>query len=398
MQKKFLVYGLAVPMAIAIACGGDSKAPVSPSDTIQATADAAADGSTLKATPPTPYAPADGIRLETRKPELVITDAAGKFVAATFSYRFQLIGPTGADVENVVEKGGSGTGGVGRTVHQVTKELTTDTAYRWRARAETDAGVGPWSAYRSFLTPISPGSLPSYQTTNELWDNLSDGKTIGRAVNMDFVPGKGARTIGNQSYIRYALQSTLSVGEFSFYVDNLNPLSAGDKTKVMSMMEGDSDITTNDYRFTVEKRGVTYPSPGQVRIRIITGEPTEGRIFDSIPEVPDWVKGKTYFVKLTWGNGRVRFVATEAEPVTGKLIAAPTADIDFGYDFTYKPVPHIAFIGAPTGRGGPQDASVSNMTARWVFIGGPGTKRPGTFAGSGFEVGLQAPGSDGPGF
>ncbi len=29
----------------------------------------------------------------------------------------------------------------------------------------------------------------------------------------------------------------------------------GNKTKVMAMTEGDSDITTNDRRFTIEKRG-----------------------------------------------------------------------------------------------------------------------------------------------
>ena len=48
--------------------------------------------------------------------------------------------------------------------------------------------------------------------------------------------------------------------------------SPGDKTKIMSMQEGGGDITTNDYRFTVEKRGRATTTPGAVTFRIINGD------------------------------------------------------------------------------------------------------------------------------
>jgi hypothetical protein len=58
------------------------------------------------------------------------------------------------------------------------------------------------------------------------------------------------------------------------------------------------------------------------------------------------------------------------------------AEVNMGYGtYTYKPVPHTAWVGAPVGRGGSQDASVANMTVKWLWIGAAGTTRPG-FAGA----------------
>jgi hypothetical protein len=74
----------------------------------------------------------------------------------------------------------------------------------------------------------------------------------------------------------------------------------GNKTKVMAMTEGDSDITTNDRRFTIEKRG--NPA-GTVAWRIRTSNDqidTQGaervvRHFDP---------SHTYFWKAVWGGNR----------------------------------------------------------------------------------------------
>jgi hypothetical protein len=33
-------------------------------------------------------------------------------------------------------------------------------------------------------------------------------------------------------------------------------------------------------------------------------------------------------------------------------------------------------VGAPVGRAGPSDASVPNMTVKWLWIGATGTPRP----------------------
>jgi hypothetical protein len=89
------------------------------------------------------------------------------------------------------------------------------------------------------------------------------------------------------------------------------------------------------------------------------------------------VKNVWYFVRLTWGASRARLQIFNADGTTGTL-GSSVLDYDMGYgSYTYKPVPHTAWIGAPVGRAGPQDASVSNMTVKWVWIGAAGTTRPG---------------------
>jgi len=375
-KKKWFLYGLAAVMAVAMACGGDTKTPpASPTIAADSTTDAAsADGSTWKITAPTLSSPASGSTVDVLTPNLVITNATSKFVAQSIpTYRFVVLSAAGATVYD------SGLVGAGAalTGHRVPAEtLKAETTYSWKVRGETNsATIGPWSSTFTFTTP--KGLQEGFQTPTTLWDPLTNQKSFGTAANMEFTKDVGARTVSNESNIRYDLLQTINAGEFSFFVYNLNPLSVGDKTKLMSMQEGTSDITTNDYRFTVEKRGGSYVAPGQVRIRIIAGDAEDhGRIFDSAPLQPPLVKAVWYFVRLTWGSSRARLQIFNADGTTGAL-GSSVLDYDMGYgSYTYKPVPHTAWIGAPVGRAGSQDASVPNMTVKWVWIGASGTKRP----------------------
>jgi hypothetical protein len=255
-----------------------------------------------------------------------------------------------------------------------TDKLKQETVYRWRARGENGSAFGPWSGYFTFTTPKAGG----YQTATTLWDPLTDGKSIGQAVNMEFTVGKGARTISFESFIQYPLRQTLTQGEMSFYVDNFNPLAAGQKTKFASMSSDAPDVTTDPWRFTLEKRGASYPSAGQVRWRIITGNATSA-VYDGGPWQPVFDKTKTHFIKFTWGSGRVTLLIAEADPTTGALGTVRLA-VSAGYGGTYRPSPHMAFIGAEAGRGGVEDASVPNMTVRNVWISDGATPRPGMSA------------------
>lgn len=378
MRNKWFLYGLAAVMAVAAACGGDTKTPVSPSATTELSGSAAADGSTLKATAPAPYLPADSTLVDTKTPSIIVNDSTGKYAApaSPFTYRFQVATAAGIVVEEAVEPAGAGAGGVNRTVHTVTAaaNLAVDTAYKWRARAESSGAVGPWSNYFTFTTPKAASSLGAYQTATELWDPLTDGKTIGRPNNMEFTVGKGARTIDFYSFIQYPLRQTLTQGEMSFYVDNFNPLAAGGKTKFASMSSDAADVTTDPWRFTLEKRGASYPTPGQVRWRIITGNATSA-VNDGGSWQPVLDKTKTHFIKFTWGSGRVTLLIAEADPVTGAL-GTVRLNVSVGYAGTYRPNPHMAYIGAEAGRGGPEDASVPNMTVRYVWISDGNTARP----------------------
>jgi hypothetical protein len=377
MQKKWILYGFAALTAAAIACGGDTKTPASPTPgTSSDSAAAAADGSTLKATAPVPYSPADGTKLTSIPPSLIINDSTGKFAPppAPYSYRFQLTNAAGAVVDEAVEKAGAGAGGAGRTVHAVpsTVKFDSEATYKWRARAELSSSVGPWSTYASFTTPKAGGD--GYQTATTLWDPLTNGRSIGRPNNMEFTVGKGARTIDFSSFIQYPLQQTLTGGEMSFYVDNFNPLAAGGKTKFASMSSDAADVTTDPWRFTLEKRRTSYITPGQVRWRIITGNNTSA-VYDGGPWVPVLDKTKTHFIKITWGANRVSLLIAEADPSTGAT-GTVRLNVSASYGGTYRPSPHMAYIGAEAGRAGLEDASVPNMTVRYVWISDGNTPRP----------------------
>jgi hypothetical protein len=371
MQKKWLLFGFAVFAAVAIACGDDAKTPASPTPAASSdTSAAAADGSTLKISAPTLSAPANNSTTDNLTPNLVIQNATAKYVPATTpTYQFQVVDSANA---TVYDSGAIGAG-ASLTGHRVPAEkLKAEQTYRWRARGTNGSAVGPWSAYFTFVTPKGASEV-GYQTATTLWDPLNNSKSIGNAVSMEF-SSKGARTIGFTSYIQYRLLQTLSSGEMSFYVDNFNPLAAGTKTKFASMSSDAADVTTDPWRFTLEKRGVSYPSPGQVRWRIITGH-AEDAVFDGGPFQPVLDKSKTHFIRFTWGGGRVTLLIAEADVTTGAL-GTVRLNGSAGYGGTYRPSPHVAYIGAEVGRGGAEDASVPNMTVRYVWISDGKTPRP----------------------
>lgn len=371
MQKKWFLYGFAAVAAIAVACGGDTKTPASPTPTTGSdSAAAAADGSTLKISAPVLSSPTNGSTIDSLTPNLVLQNASGKYVAQTVPY-YQFVVLSGTTT--VYDSGLVGTG-TGLTGHRIASgALKAETAYTWKARGAASASAaGPWSATFAFTTPKSGGD--GYQTATTLWDPLTNGKSIGRPTNMEFTVGKGARTIDFSSFIQYPLQQTLTGGEMSFYVDNFNPLAAGGKTKFASMSSDAADVTTDPWRFTLEKRGASYPSPGQVRWRIITGSATSA-VNDGGPWQPVLDKTKTHFIKINWGSGRVSLIIAEADATTGAL-GTVRLNVSAGYTGTYRPSPHMAYIGVEPGRAGLEDATVPNMTVRYVWISDGNTPRP----------------------
>src|SRR5690606_5996909 len=174
-----------------------------------------------------------------------------------------------------------------------------------------------------------------------------------------FLPGVGARLENFTSNIEYVLPQTIREGEFSMLVTNTPANTEGGKTKIMSMREGRSDITTNDRRFTIEKRG---DPPGIIAFRIITRnsqEETQGRERVS----RDFKANQTYLWRATFRGGRFQLEIFEGG-ANGQRIYS------FGknYEGFYDPDPHLAYVGAPVGRGGPVDASVPGMVARQVWL------------------------------
>src|SRR4051794_23976087 len=88
-QKRFVLCSAAAVLAIAVACSKSSSTPVSPTAAQEGSGDAAADGSTLKATTPTPISPINGAQPDSLT--LTTNKAEGKFdKTIPLSYQFQI--------------------------------------------------------------------------------------------------------------------------------------------------------------------------------------------------------------------------------------------------------------------------------------------------------------------
>jgi hypothetical protein len=256
-------------------------------------------------------------------------------------------------------------GGDGKTQFEMPGDLQPTTRFYWRARARQGSTDGPWSAAATFRTKIE-----GYNRPGELYDPLTAGTTIGAVVNsVTLTPGRGATINANDAHIRYQLPQVVTAGEFSMEVDGIQNFTPGDKTKIMSMYDGNGDITTSDYRMTVEKRDA-----GIIAWRFIAGEAdnhhsqieTIGAERTSINFNP----GQTYLWRASWGG------FFRVEIFNGSTTADRIYEFGKPYQGTYDPTPHVAYVGSPIGRGGPGDASVVGATWRNVYLGSAGRPRP----------------------
>lgn len=160
---------LATACALAVtlaACNGSPSAP-STSGAAGGATEAGPNGETLKAQAPALTSPANDLRLDTRKPTLVINNVAGKFVGGTFQYEFEILTDSNVRVDGATLSSGAG----GTTSWVYATDLERDTPYRWRARARMGNSVGPWSATRRFITVFekrapdpAPGTRLAYPT------------------------------------------------------------------------------------------------------------------------------------------------------------------------------------------------------------------------------------------
>ncbi len=135
-------------LVVVTACATSEPAmPVAPS----ADTNAAADGSTLKATAPAPQSPTGDVQLEDTPVTLVASTSSTQFASnIPLRYRFELRDSNG----NVLQ-----TSNLRNTpTWEVPGELGVAVRYTWRVRTEFENGLGPWSTIASFITPIKPPS------------------------------------------------------------------------------------------------------------------------------------------------------------------------------------------------------------------------------------------------
>jgi hypothetical protein len=327
--------------------------PTNPSaSTLASGAGAAADGVTLKVNAPALSSPVGGTRLTEAQVTLTFQPATAKYVTGeAFTYRVQLLDAASALLE---EKTG------GATSYKMASQFNPDTLYRWRVRAETQGMAGPWSTTETFRSMLKPSG---YIKGTEIYDPLDDGKTVGTVIGpATWLPGQGIRLDSSTSWIVYTLPQPLVAGEISALMTNLDTSGGEVKYKVLAMGEGDSDMTTNDRRFTIEKR-----SNGVVAWRIITSDDQVDTVGAERVGVP-FHENLWYYWKATWGG------AFNLEIREGGISGGIVYNFGKGYSGVYDPNPHNVYIGCPySPRSGPQTSP--GMVVRQVWVSS--SPRPG---------------------
>jgi hypothetical protein len=358
-RSQLIASSAVIVLALGVACSRQSSSPTSPSAQAPGSggAPAAADGSTLKVTAPTPISPVNNQQV-TDTPTLTAGVSTLKFAVGSLQYRFQLFSDTGALAQD--------SGVVAGPAFRPTVTLDLKKRYTWRARAEYQGAFGPWSAAASFVSAEG-----GYLRGNEAFDPLYNGTTVGERVGQTtFVAGKGIRLDSNSSFVRYLIPVTITSGEFSMEVEGLRANAPGDKSKVFGMQAGTDDYITNPYRVDVQYRGSSGFPANSITFRALYGstdgldvryEPsTETRMTSVFALNP----ATTYYWKATWGS---EFRVTVKEGgINGRTIYDVGVRSPRG---TYNPVPMYAFIGTPTGRSGAESASIPGTIYRNVYIG-----------------------------
>lgn len=357
MQHRTLVACAAAAIVTAtLACSDDSTTPVSPSSSQPGASAAGPDGSTLKATAPTPQSPTNN-----QQPDalvLVASKSQPTFASATavvYSYEFEIKNSGGS---TVCSSGAVGAGSGANVSYTPTCTLEFDQPYTWRVRAVSGGAFGPWSAAASFRAPAG-----GYIRGNEVFDPLTIGRTVGDISGpIEFIQGTGIRLVGHDSFVTYRLPQNLQQGEFSMMVLNADEGNPGDKSKIFAMQEGPdiNDLTTDDYRFTAELRGRNYGAPGSVTYRIIAGD---GVSRDGHRQQLSFNSSRWYFWRFTWQTGTARLEVKEDGP-NGRSIY----DTQIGTgSHPYRPDPHYLHLGAPIGRAGFLDATQPGIIIKNVW-------------------------------
>lgn len=146
MTRMYWTTGAALAAAVTMAaCSGMPQTPTSPSAAAGGTPTAAADGSTLKASAPSPVDPIGGARVGSIRPTLSWTGSAGTYTDISPAYN--------VEVYNGATLVYSAT--VNATSHQVGADAAFDQVYTWRVRAVHDGAAGPWSASATFQAPAA---------------------------------------------------------------------------------------------------------------------------------------------------------------------------------------------------------------------------------------------------
>ena len=352
---------LCAGLATLAACSSSSS-PTNPATTIVTS-------SVLTA--PTPDSPADQAPVTAYRPTLTVRNGSSSQSGARF-YEFQIsdrsdFSPSSTSAASfaplavVAHRTGVPEGAGGTTSFTPDADLQPTTRLYWRARMLQGSELSPWSAARSFTTPIAGYSRPG-----ELYDPLVYGATVGVPIGSTvFVPGRGIRLNDGNAYVRYQLQQPLSSGEFSMEVEGLRANGPGGKLKVFTMTDGTGNYMESNYLMSAQYRGVNGNPDNSISFKMLLGDPAlklEPDIGERTAAIMSLDPSRTYFWKATWNNG-VHIVVQEG--INGRTLY----DLAQTINAAYNPTPHFAYLGSNNGPFGEEDGSWPGVIYRNVWIG-----------------------------
>ncbi len=318
-------------------------------------------------------APANDEQLDTLRPTLTVKNSTSD-QTGTRTYEFQISDNSGFTAStpgvpgfaSTVGKTNVAEGTGGKTSFALDVDLQPTTLFYWRARSVQGTVTSAWSPTGTFRS-----KLVGFLRAGELYDPLIHGETVGdRIGSTTFIPGKGIQLNTGTSYVRYQLPQTITSGEFSMDIEGLRGNAPGDKAKVMGMQEGPDagDFITNRYRVDIQYRGTGGSPPNAITFRALYGsgsdlslrfEPDTATRYASVFLLNP---ATTYHWKTTWGP-EFRVVVRD-----GGINGTTIYNVGMGTRGSYAPNPHLAYLGAPTGRSGTESASIAGTIYRNVWL------------------------------
>jgi hypothetical protein len=363
--------------AFTLACS-DSPAPTSPgagggvsspfSNGAQAVTKASlTDAVTLKVTAPTAVSPVNNAKLN----PLVLTATAStwKFVTlGPLSYRFLIIGPSGAIIQD--------SGLLPTPVFTGGSTTETDKVHQWVVRAEFQGSVGPWSTPATFIASATDGFIHA----TELFDPLTNGKTVGSiggSGNVTFVPGQGIRMNDDLAFVVYQMPQVFSSGEMSVEVSGLAPdAGVGGKPRIFSMLDRTNAIASaSHYSFNVQYRGAGGAPANCITFKAILGDNANSLEADNrFNNIFLLDPSTVYLWQAFWTGTSFRLVVKQGG-ATGPVLYDETDHATSGTT-NWNPEAMFPFLGTNNGAFVPFDGTRVGMTLKNLWVGS--TPRPAT--------------------
>ena len=319
--------GAAVAIVGLTACGGSKSTPTEPTPP----------PATITLTAPTPESPSSDVQLDTLRPSLIARNGTSS-ATGTRTYEFH-VSDRSDFATTVMSRAGVPEGAGGTTTANADADLQAATRLYWRVRMTQGTTTSAWSATAQFRTKVI-----GFNRVGELFDPLIHAETIGaRSGSTTFLGTRGLRVDNANSWVRYQLASTLTSGVISVEVEGLQPNSAGQKSRIFSMMDGGNNLFDSKFLFNVQYRGLAGNPDNAISYKVLMGDSDlkyEPDLSARIDGIRNLNPTTTYFWTASWGS-TFRLTIREAG-ATGPIIY----DRSQSTPGTYNPFPHTVFLGA----------------------------------------------------